>query len=318
VKGLTDIAGIKVGHATDAAAVTGCTAILFEAGAVAGIDIRGSATGSSEWQVLAADHVSDRIHGIALSGGSAFGLETACGIRNYLAANGIGFEFGGKRVPLVPGAILFDLGIAQRYPDREMGVAAAKAATTAEVAEGCVGAGTGATVGKLLGMRQAMKSGIGSSSVYLDGPYTGVIVSALAAVNAFGDVIDPESGQVVAGARVAPDSMEFADTAQLLKRGGRAANASMQNTTLVVVATNAQLNKVQAAKLAQFGSAGMARAISPPWTLNDGDVTFGISLGAKQCDLSALGAAAAEAVANAIVRSVQYAATSAGIPGLAG
>jgi L-aminopeptidase/D-esterase-like protein len=291
---------------------------------VGGIDIRGSATGSVEWQVLAPDHVTDRIHGIVLAGGSAFGLEASCGVRNYLAARGVGFPVGGNlRVPLVPGAILFDLGLATKRPNREMGEAAARTATDGPVAEGAVGAGAGATVGKLLGMERAMKSGLGSASVFLDGPYAGVIVSALAAVNAVGDIVDPKSGEVLAGARVAPDSMVFADTAEALKRGGR--NAAflqspplLQNTSLVVVATNAALNKVQMQKLAQMGSAGMARAISPPWTISDGDVTFSLSLGAKQCDLTALGAAAAEAVANAIVRAVQLAPTVGSLPGLAG
>jgi L-aminopeptidase/D-esterase-like protein len=318
MKGLTDIPGILVGHATDAAAHTGCTAILCEAGAIGGIDIRGSATGSIEWQVLAADHVTDRVHGIVLAGGSAFGLEASCGVRNYLAAKGVGFPVGNNQVvPLVPGAILFDLGLATKRPNREMGEAAAKTATNGAVLEGAVGAGTGATVGKLFGMTRAMKSGLGSASVFLEGPYSGVIVSALAAVNAVGDIIDPKTGEVLAGARVAADSMVFADTAETLKRGGR--NASfLQNTTLVVVATNATFNKVQMQKLAQLGSAGMARAISPPWTPSDGDVTFSLSLGDKQCDLSAVGAAAAEAVAHAIVRAVQLAPSVGSLPGLAG
>ena len=318
MKGLTDIPGILVGHATDREAHTGCTAILCEAGAVAGIDVRGSATGSVEWQVLAPDHVTDKIHGIVLAGGSAFGLETSCGVRNYLAAKGVGFPVGGNlRVPLVPGAILFDLGLATKRPNREMGEEAAKMATNAAVVEGAVGAGAGATVGKLFGMTRAMKSGLGSASVFLDGPYSGVIVSALAAVNAVGDVVDPQTGEVLAGARVAADSMVFAGTAEMLKRGGRNA-ALMQNTTLVVVATNAALNKVQMQKLAQMGSAGMARAISPPWTPSDGDVTFSLSLGDRQCDVSALGAAAAEAVSHAIVRAVQLAPTVGTLPGLAG
>jgi L-aminopeptidase/D-esterase-like protein len=321
MKGLTDIPGILVGHATDRDAHTGCTAILCEAGAIGGIDIRGSATGSSDWHVLAPDHVADRVHAIVLSGGSAFGLETACGVRNYLSAKGVGFAFGNARVPIVVGAILFDLGLATKRPNREMGEAAAKAATAGDVAEGSLGAGAGATVGKLLGMDRAMKSGIGTASVFLDGPYSGVIVSALAAVNAAGDIIDPKTGEVLAGARVAPSSMVFADATALIQRGGLAAlppMPTMQNTTLVVVATNAKLDKVQTNKLAAHASAGMARTISPAWTVNDGDVTFALSVGDKQCDITALGAAAAEAVAHALVRAVQLAPTVGSLPGLAG
>jgi L-aminopeptidase/D-esterase-like protein len=222
-------------------------------------------------------------------------------------------------VPIVVGAILFDLGIATKRPDREMGEAAAKAANDGNVAEGSVGAGAGATVGKMLGFERAMKGGLGTASVYLDGAYSGVIVSALAAVNAAGDIVDPKTGEILAGARVAPDSMEFADSAAILQRGGLAPrNTALQNTTLVVVATNAQLDKIQTNKLAEHASAGMARAISPAWTMNDGDVTFALSHGDKRCDLTALGAAAAEAAARAIVRAVQLAATVGNLPGLAG
>jgi L-aminopeptidase/D-esterase-like protein len=317
MKGLTDIEGVLVGHATDHEGLTGCTAILLESGSVAGIDVRGSATGSVEWQVLAADHVTDQIHAIVFAGGSAFGLEASCGVRNYLAAKGVGFRAGNNVVPLVPGAILFDLGISKRRPSREMGEAAAKTANAGPVQEGCVGAGTGATVGKIHGLARAMKSGVGSATVWLDGPYSGIRVSALAAVNAFGDVRDPESGQILAGARVSENSMDFADTALELKRGARARSA-LQNTTLVAVGTDARLNKVQAAKLAQLASAGVARTLNPPWSIYDGDVTIGFSYGAKTCDINALGAAAAEAVAASIVRAVSLSASRADLPGLAG
>ncbi|MEP7362117.1 MAG: P1 family peptidase [Acidobacteriota bacterium] len=321
MKGLTDIDGILVGHASPRDSLTGCTAILCEAGAVGGIDIRGSATGSTEWQVLAPDHVTDRVHAICLAGGSAFGLEAASGVRNFLARKGVGFPTRAGVVPLVPGAILFDLALAKKgvLPNRELGEAAAKAATNEAVAEGNVGAGTGASVGKLFGMNRAMKAGIGSSTVWLDGPFAGVRVSALAAVNAFGDVLDPESGHILAGARTAPTSRDFADTAASMIRGAhRAATRDQQgqNTTLAVVATNARLNKVQATKLAQMANAGFARAIAPAWTTFDGDVTFALSLGTVECDLVALGAAAAQALTQSIVRAVQLAAPLGGLPGL--
>lgn len=325
MKGLTDIDGILVGHASPRDSLTGCTAILCEQGAVGGIDVRGSATGSTEWQVLAPDHVTDRVHAICLAGGSAFGLEAASGVRNYLARKGVGFATRAGVVPLVPGAILFDLALAKKgaLPDRELGEAAAKAATSEAVAEGNVGAGTGASVGKLFGMDRAMKSGIGTATVWLDGPFAGVRVSALAAVNAFGDVLDPESGQILAGARKAPNSRDFADTATSMIRGlHRAAPLQApaagqgQNTTLAVVATNARLNKVQTTKLAQMAGAGLARAVSPAWTMFDGDVTFALSLGTLECELVALGAAAAHALSQSIVRAVQLASSSGGLPGL--
>ncbi len=317
-KGLTDIPGIKVGHASDFEGLTGCTAILCEAGAVAGADVRGSASGTEEFEVMNPLHTADRVHGVMLAGGSAFGLEAASGARRYLAEKGVGFEFGGARIPIVPGAILFDLGIgkATARPNREMGEAAAAAATEEAVKEGALGAGTGATVGKILGMKHAMKSGIGSASVWLDGELAGVRVCALAAVNALGDIRDPENGHLVAGARRSPDSMDLADSVRLLKRGRRGSPGS--NTTLVVVATNARLTKVGASKLAQFGSLGVARAIQPVWTMSDGDVVLALSLGAARAPLDPLGVAAAEAVSQAILRAVRMAPTLGGIPGLAG
>jgi L-aminopeptidase/D-esterase-like protein len=255
-----------------------------------------------------------------LTGGSAFGLEAASGVRRYLESKGIGFDTGGGQVvPLVPAAVLYDLGFAKRgvRPTREMGEAAAAAATGDPVAEGAVGAGTGATVGKVFGLRHAMKSGIGSATVWLDGPYAGVRVAALAAVNAVGDVRELDTGRVIAGTRVSPDGMDLADSALQLKRGARAGFPG-GNTTLVVVATNALLNKVQATKLAEFGSLGVARSISPVWTMSDGDVTFALSYGDARADLNALGVAAAEAVAEAIVRAVKMAPSMGGLPGLAG
>lgn len=318
MKGMTDIAGIRVGHVSDYEGMTGCTAILCEGGAVAGADIRGSATGTEEFELLTPGHVTDRIHGVVFAGGSAFGLEAASGVRRYLEHRGVGFPTGAAKVPLVACAILYDLGIgkASARPTREMGEAAAAAATEAPVAEGCVGAGTGATVGKLFGMAQAMKSGVGSATVWLDGSYAGVRVAALAAVNAFGDVRDPENGQLVAGARESRESMSLADTAAHMKRGGRGGFPGRENTTLVAVATNAVLNKVQAQKLAQLAHIGTARAVSPAYTMFDGDVCVALSVGKEKADVNALGIAAAEAVTQAILRAVRLAPTMAGVPGL--
>ncbi|MFN7918999.1 MAG: P1 family peptidase [Bryobacteraceae bacterium] len=316
MKGLTDIEGILVGHATDRAAITGCTAIVCPRGAAAGVDIRGSATGSVQTDVLSSLHHADQIHGLMLSGGSAYGLETAFGLMRFLEKKGIGFPTSAGVVPLVPCAIIFDLPIAKARPGREMGLRAGEAASDAPVAEGCVGAGTGATVGKLFGMKHAMKSGVGSYTVWLDGPYAGVRVAALAVVNAFGDVREAESGHILAGARTTAEGSEFADMAYQLKRGAQSPGFRKENTTLVVVATNARLDKAGATKLAQFGSIGVAKTITPVWTPYDGDITFGLSCGDEKADIVALGVAAAEAVEQAILRSVRRAESLGGIPGL--
>jgi L-aminopeptidase/D-esterase-like protein len=319
MKGLTDIPGIKVGHVSDFEAITGCTAILCEQGAVGGVDIRGSASGTEETPTLDPGHITPLVHGIVLSGGSAFGLETASGVRRYLEHRGIGFATGSANVPIVAAAILYDLGIGKPNvrPTMAMGEAAAAAATTDAVAEGCVGAGTGATVGKILGMRNAMKSGLGTATVQLP---AGVLVSALVAVNAVGDVRDPRTGAIVAGARKAPNSREFLDTVEHMKQGRTApvAGQAVKNTTLAVVATNARLTKVQARKLAQLASLGMARTIYPANTMADGDITFALALGEQEADVNVLGVAAAEALAEAILRAVKLAKTMGGIPGLAG
>ncbi len=316
MKGLTDIPGIRVGHVSDYEAVTGCTAILCEQGAVGGVDIRGSASGTQEISTLDPGHVDPQVHGIVLTGGSAFGLESAAGVRRYLEHRGVGVMAGNARVPIVPAAVLFDLGIAKPgvRPGLAMGEAAAAAATTDAVAEGCVGAGTGATIGKIFGMKQAMTSGAGSFTVSLPG---GVLVASLVVVNALGDVRDPATGKIVAGARKAPDSREFADTVEAMKRGATGVFIR-SNTTLGVVATNARLTKVQATKLAQFASLGMARSIYPVNTMFDGDTVFALSLGTLQADINILGVAAAEAVAQAILRAVKLAKTMGGVPGLAG
>ncbi|MCC7496918.1 MAG: P1 family peptidase [Bryobacterales bacterium] len=315
-KGLTDVPGILVGHASDYDGITGCTAILCQQGAVAGIDIRGSATGTAEIELLTPAHLTERIHAVTLAGGSAFGLEAASGVRRVLEQNGVGFPAGVALVPLVPAAILFDLGIgkASARPTREMGEAAARAATGGPVIEGSVGAGTGATVGKLLGMKHATKSGLGSSTRMLAG---GVVVSALAVVNAFGDVVDPRGATVIAGTRRTETGMEFLDTAAAMEQGAAASGFEHFNTTLVVVATNARLNKVQAAKLAQSGSLGMARAIRPVWTMFDGDLVMALSLGDRPAALDTLGVAAAEAVSAAILRSVRTARPLGGLPAVA-
>jgi L-aminopeptidase/D-esterase-like protein len=319
MKGLTDIPGIRVGHASDLDALTGCTVILCDGGAVAGCDIRGSATGTSEMDVMSPGHVTGRVHAVVFAGGSAFGLEAASGVRRFLEKKGVGFDTGAAKVPIVPCAILYDLGIgkANVRPTREMGEAAAAAASSDAVKEGAVGAGTGATVGKLVGgIRQAMKSGVGSATVTLEGSLAAVRVSALAVVNAVGDVRDPRTGALIAGARRSPESLELADTEALMKRGLRG-GFRRENTTLTVVATNANLTKVQATKLAQLAGLGVARTIYPVNTMSDGDIVIALSLGNEDANIDVLGIAGAEAVAQAIVRAVKLAPTMGGVPGLA-
>jgi L-aminopeptidase/D-esterase-like protein len=314
MKGLTDIPGIHVGHATDLDGLTGCTAIICESGAVAGVSVAGFASGSEELDVLSPAHIAPAIHGICLAGGSAFGLEAASGVRYFLEKKGVGFRFGASRIPLVTSAILFDLGIgkASARPTRQMGEAAAAAATSEAVKEGCVGAGTGATVGKALGMKHALKSGIGSFTVSLTGT---VRVAALAAVNAMGDVIDPATGKIVAGARTTPGGFEFANAAELIKK--RPAKVSSgTNTTLVVIATNAKLSKIEATKLARLAQHGMVRSISPVHTNSDGDIVFALSTGSETADFTALGIAAAEAVAESILRAVRMATPMGGMPAI--
>lgn len=314
MKGLTDIPGIRVGHVSDFDSITGCTAILCEEGAVGGFDIRGSASGTQETTTIEPGHVDPVAHAILLTGGSAFGLEAASGVRRYLEARGKGVRAGSAIVPIVPAAVLFDLGIGKPLPrpNVAMGEAAAAAATTDAVEEGCVGAGTGCTVGKAMGRQNAMKSGIGTFTVALP---DGVLVSSIVAVNAFGDVRDPATGKIVAGARKSRDSKEFANSEEVMRRSPPAPLVR-QNTTLAVVATNARLDKVQVTKLAQFASLGMARAIYPVNTMNDGDTTFALSLGDKRADINVLGSAAAEAVVQAILRGVRLAKSMGGLPGL--
>jgi L-aminopeptidase/D-esterase-like protein len=317
MKGLTDIPGILVGHASDYDGLTGCTVVLCERGAVAGGDIRGSATGVDEWDVLSPMHVAPMIHGVVFSGGSAFGLESASGVRRFLDHKGVGFKTGAGPVPIVVGAILFDLGFAKKgvRPTREMAESAAAAASDRAVVEGAVGAGTGATVGKILGIEQAMKSGVGSWTVALEGQNAGVLVSALVVVNALGDVRDPDTGKIIAGARKTASTSDFADSTRLMKRMGPT-GFTRENTTLVVVATNAALTKVEATKLAQLGQLGVARAINPVNTMSDGDLVVAMSCGDSRAPIDALGVAASEAVAEAILRAVRMAPSLGGLPGL--
>ncbi len=311
---ITDVAGIHVGHATDLEAITGCTVILCDGGAVGGVDVRGSASGTRELDALNPLHLVEHCHGVVLAGGSAFGLDAAGGVMDVLEARGIGFDVGVTRVPIVPAAILFDLRIGRPdvRPDRAMGRRAAEAAGPGPVAEGSVGAGTGATVGKLRGMPHAMKGGLGTAATALPG---GLVVGALAAVNAFGDVVDPETGRILAGLRGADGRP--AGTAAAMRAGILRPGYAAESTTLAVVATNARLAKPQATKLAAMAQNGIARAVSPAHTTFDGDLVFALATGQTEGDLNLIGTVAADLVARAIVRGIKKAGSLGGIPAFA-
>lgn len=321
---LTDVPGIEVGHAQDDQALTGCTVVLCRKGAVAGVDVRGGAPGTRETDLLDPLNLVQKANAVLLAGGSAFGLDAATGVMRYLEQQGLGFDTGVARVPIVPAAILFDLGIGDGRvrPDAEMGYQAAVAASTRPGPQGNVGAGCGASVGKILGMGQAMKAGIGAASREV----SGLVVAALVAVNAFGDVIDPAGGGIVAGARTARlgplragEGETFADTLAVMGSFlGRTALkfAARANTVIGVVATNARLTKAGAGKVAQMAGDGVARTIRPAHTMLDGDTIFTLATGAKSADPSTVGALAAEVVAGAILNAVRAAAPAGGLPGL--
>ncbi len=321
---ITDVRGVEVGHAQDNEALTGCTVILCRKGAVGGVDVRGGAPGTRETDLLDPVNLVEKVHAIVLSGGSAFGLDAASGVMKYLEKNRIGFNTGAAKVPIVPSAILYDLNIgrADVRPDPAMGYRAAASASSNAPAEGNVGAGTGASVGKMFGSSLATKSGVGTASMNVGG---GVIVGALVAVNAWGDVIDPHTNEIIAGlrsGRVGPLRVGgkdlFADTLAMMKKPlGRSllGFASRANTVIGVVATNAKLTKAQAAKVAQMAQDGIARTIRPAHTLLDGDALFALSTGARTADVSTVGAFAAEVLVEAIIRAVRTAKPAGGLPG---
>lgn len=309
---LRTIAGIRIGHASDYHGLTGCTVILTEAGAVCGVDVRGSAAGTRELAPCLPGHLVERVHAIFLTGGSSFGLNAAAGVMQFLESRGVGFPAGPARVPIVPAAVIFDLSLGESSarPDAGMAKWACQKATV-NVVEGSIGAGTGATVGKILGLARATKGGVGFSSLNLPGE---VIVQAIAVVNAFGDVLDPRTGRIIAGARATPSSNEFISTQDLMFHGKTTKGFGAANTTLVVVMTNATLNKIQATKVAQMAQDGMARVISPVHTQFDGDLVFALSIGQKTSNLNTLGTAAAHVTAQAILRGATTAKGLGGVP----
>ena len=314
---ITDVAGIRVGHYTDTRRPTGCTVVLAEGGAIAGVDVRGAAPGTRETDLLSPLNAVQQVHAILLAGGSAFGLDAAAGVVRWLDERGIGIDVGPARVPIVPAAILFDLwiGDATIRPDAAAGYAACVAASAEAPAEGSVGAGAGASVGKLYGIERAMKGGIGCASLRAGG----VTVAALIAVNAIGDVIDPASGRPLAGARSA-DGRTLHGTMRAMIAGEVPPRLQVLGgaTTIGVIATDALLTKAQAGKLAQMAHDGLARSINPVHTQADGDTLFALATGASGLapDLTLLGALAAEVTARAVLRGVQQATGLPGLPAL--
>ncbi len=299
---ICDVPGIHVGHAENLSAQTGCTVVLCEEGAVAGVDLRGSAPGTRETELLRPGFLVRRVHAVVLAGGSAFGLDAAGGVQKYLEERGKGYDARGIRVPIVPTAVIFDLanGDPTVKPDQKMGYEACMKASATEMRRGRVGVGTGATVGKILGMEFSMPAGVGMASETLPGD---IIVAALVVVNSLGDVVNLQNGEIVAGARN-PLGKGFLDTVAFMKRQSFESPLPTENTTLAVVATNAEFDKEGINKLAQMAQNGIGRTIRPAHTMYDGDLVFALSYGSKQSDVNLLGEVAAEVVARAILDAV--------------
>jgi L-aminopeptidase/D-esterase-like protein len=310
---LTAVPGIRVGHITLSERPTGCTVVLADRGTVGAVDVRGGAPGTRETDLLAPDNTVTEVHGVVLSGGSAFGLDAASGAMRFLSEQRVGYVTSAGPVPIVPAAILYDLNIGNRpdvRPDAQCGYDAARAATTAPVVEGNIGAGAGATVGKLMGAEHAMKGGIGSIALRTD---AGLVVAALVAVNSVGSVIDPRTGKAIAGVRTA-DGRALEDPFALVRRGVSPEGPAREHTVIGVIATNARLTKAEALKVASMAHDGIARAVVPSHTPSDGDTLFVLATGARTvaANVGAVGGLAAEAVSDAIGRAVRAAR---GIPG---
>ena len=303
---ITKVPGFQVGHASDFKNVTGCTVILCPPGTVGGAEVRGSAAGTRQMDTLVKYHLVSEVHAVLLTGGSAFGLDAAGGVMQFLEEQGRGFDVGPTRVPIVPTAVIFDLSLGshQVRPDKAMGYAACQAARAEPQGDGSLGAGTGATIGKILGIQQATKGGLGTA--FVEG-LDGLLVGALVVVNALGDVVNPETGEILAGARKSPESREFADSTRLVRRGLVRRQFGEPNTTIGVVATNARLNREEARKIAQLGHDALARCIRPVHTLFDGDTVFVLAQGGLESDLQIIGHLAETVLQQAIIRAVKSA-----------
>ena len=300
---LLDVKGLKVGQIEDIDGLTGCTVVICEEGAVCGVDVRGGGPGTRETDLLNPINMIQKVHAVVLSGGSAFGLESTCGVSRYLEEHNIGFDVGVANVPIVVGAVLFDLAIGnpKARPDIDMGYRACELASDTVLNQGNFGAGCGATVGKIRGIEYAMKGGIGSHSIKLP---NGLVVSALVAVNAFGDVY--ENGKVIAGT-MDDEKKNILNSYELMKNGFNKGVFSIDNTTIGIVATNAKLDKAQCKKVSQMSHNGYAKAIFPIHTPHDGDTIFTISTGEIEADITLLGSLATEAVEKSIINAIKKA-----------
>lgn len=313
---ITDIKGVRVGHASDFDAVTGCTVLLFDNPATGAIDLRGGGTGTRQIDSLLSHNTFGKIHAILLTGGSAYGLDASSGVMKYLEENNIGLNVGyGTVVPSVPTAVIFDLGIGNGKirPDAEMGYQACLNAVPSPPAEGSIGAGTGATIGKILGLSHSTKGGIGTACYRFE---NGVVVGVLVVVNAFGDIVSRENGEIIAGVRGERDGRTFAGTVDLFKKGVQFKPEESQNTTLSVVATNAGYSKSELERIANIAQTGVARVISPVHTVADGDVVMAVSSGEMEQDANLVGIIAAELTEKAILRAVSISESLGGIPSL--
>jgi len=308
---LVDVPGVQVGHAEDPSALTGCTVVLCEAGGACGVDVRGAAPGTRETDLLNPLNLVNQVHAICLAGGSAFGLDAASGVMRYLEERGVGLPVGVGVVPIVPAAVLFDLALGDPHvrPNAEMGYQAATSASRDPVREGNVGAGCGASVGKLAGFASAMKSGLGSASRTLN---HGLVVGAIVAVNAVGEVRDPKTGQTLAGARAEDGSL--LDSLDLLESATLNFVPPGTNTTIAVVATNVNLNKAQMNKVPQMAHNGLTRTIKPVHTMHDGDTVFALATGGVDAHVDLVGAIAAEVLAEAVIRAIKTAQGAGGLP----
>ncbi|GAA0865074.1 P1 family peptidase [Paraclostridium tenue] len=307
---ILDVKGIKVGQVQQMEGLTGCSVIICEEGAVCGVDVRGSAPGTRETDLLDPINMIQKVHAVVLSGGSAFGLEATCGVSKYLEENGIGFDVGVAKVPIVTGAVLFDLGVGDSKcrPDIDMGYEACRVASYTKLEQGNFGAGCGATVGKIKGGDYCTKGGIGSYSIKLD---NGLVVAALIAVNAFGDVY--EEGKVIAG--VLNDNKDgFLNTYDLMKQGVNKGGFNIDNTTIGVVATNAKLDKAHCKKVSQMAHNGFAKTIFPIHTPHDGDTIFTLATGEIETDITLLGSLATEVVEKSIINAIKNAKSINNIP----
>ncbi|MBW2039868.1 MAG: P1 family peptidase [Deltaproteobacteria bacterium] len=306
---ITDIEGIRVGHASNFEALTGCTVILCEEGAVGGVEIRGSAAGTRQLDALYPVHLVQRIHAILLTGGSSFGLDAAGGVVRCLEERGKGFDVGVTHIPIVPTAVIFDLALGDHRvrPDAEMAYQACLNASSGAVEEGSVGVGTGATVGKLFELPRASKGGVGTASMEGGG---GIVVGALVVVNALGDVVDERTGEILVGLREDEEGLSLVSTAELLRKGVQKKGLGrppMGNTTIGVIVTNVSLNREDIIKVAQMAHNGLAKTISPVNTTFDGDIVFGLSLGGREGDVNNVGALAEGVIMEAVKRAVKKA-----------